>query len=671
MLEEKMKLNLRNKFLIPTLLLVIIGMAVSSSISYFTSKRALENAIDGRITEVTKSITGQLDSWIARIKQDLDAWAELDIYQSDLLAQKEGNYSSSIKFIIEQLNQSMEKSPLYASLGLANVRGTVLMKTGLNDNQEIDVKNQEFFTKSFGGEVYISDVYLDETLSAPVFTVSAPVYGIEPFGTETTNEIIGVIYAVVKLNVFNQAYLDTVDVGKTGFAMIYNDQGMVVGHSDKSAVFNLNLKDHAFGQQMMEQKQGIITHTLDGSENLTSFNTFPETGWGVAVGVSTHEVFSSTEKIGWINLFLALAVTVLLTVSMWIMSGAMIINPISKVVGSLKDLADGEGDLTVRLDVGSEDEVGELSTCFNTFMKKLQAIIQEISENANTLNASSAELSKLSATMSQGVDGMSAKSNDVTVSADKMSDNINSVAAAIEQASTNMSLVATAAEEMTSTINEIARNSEKGRTITGEAVSRAKDASRKIDELGQAAKEIGKVTEAITDISEQTNLLALNATIEAARAGEAGKGFAVVANEIKELARQTADATQDIKSRISAIQSSTSESVTQVEEISKVINDVNEIVGTIATAVEEQSVTTKEIAGNVTQASGGIQEVSERMTESSTVVQGMAQDLSEVNQASSGISNSGSKVDLSSHELLELAEKLKNLVGKFKVGHGA
>lgn len=662
-----MKLKLRNKFLVPTLLLVIIGMAVSSSISYFSSKSALESAINGRISGVTKSITGQLDSWIVRIKQDIDAWSELDIYQSDLLTQKKANFSPNIKFIIEQLNQSKEKSPIYESVGLANTQGLVLMKTGLNSGQKINVNDKVFFNKSAGGEVFISDVYLDEKISAPVFTISAPVYGIVPFGTETTDEIVGVIYAVVNLDIFSSAYLDTIDVGKTGFAMIYSDQGTVVGHSDKSAVFNLNLQDHAFGLKMMEQKQGIITYTLDGAEYLTSFQSFPETGWGVAVGVGTHEVFSSTETIGWINLLLALALTIVLTISMWIMSGAMIINPISKVIGSLKDLADGEGDLTVRLEVGSEDEVGELSTCFNTFMKKLQTIIQEISENANTLNASSAELSKLSATMSQGADGMSAKSNDVTISADKVSDNINSVAAAIDQASTNMSLVATAAKELTSTINEIALNSEKSKNITGEAVSRAEDASRKIDELGQAAKEIGKVTETITEISEQTNLLALNATIEAARAGEAGKGFAVVANEIKDLAKQTADATHDIKKRIGAIQSSTSESVTQVEEISKVINDVNEIVTTIATAVEEQSVTTNEIAGNVTQASSGIQEVSERMSESSAVVQDMVQDISEVNKASSGISNNGSKVDLSSHELFALAEKLNNLVGKFKV----
>lgn len=159
------------------------------------------------------------------------------------------------------------------------------------------------------------------------------------------------------------------------------------------------------------------------------------------------------------------------------------------------------------------------------------------------------------------------------------------------------------AVSMTTTINEIAQNTEKANTITGEAVSEAKGASDNVDELGSAAQEISKVTETVTEISEQTNLLALNATIEAARAGDAGKGFAVVANEIKELARQTAEATQDIKRRIEGIQDSTSGTVTKIQQISKVINDVNDIVSTIASSVEEQSVTTKEIATNVAQAS--------------------------------------------------------------------
>lgn len=343
------------------------------------------------------------------------------------------------------------------------------------------------------------------------------------------------------------------------------------------------------------------------------------------------------------------------------------IRPISRVVTGLRDVAEGEGDLTARLEVKSMDEVGELAYWFNTFMEKLQGIIRNIAGNADTLNGSSSNLSTLSEQVSDGAEQMSSKVNTVASAGEEMSSNMESVASTMEEASTNISVVAASAEEVTSTINEIARNSEKARTTTNEAVSRAQNVSNKVDELGVSAREVDKVTEAITEISEQTNLLALNATIEAARAGEAGKGFAVVANEIKDLARQTAEATQEIKEQIDGIQNSTSGTISEIEQILKVINDIDEIVSTIAAAVEEQSVTTTEIAGNVAQVSQGIQEVSENVSQSSAVSSGIAKDIAEVNQTTSEISESSAKMKDNARELSELAHELKGMVSRFKV----
>jgi len=178
---------------------------------------------------------------------------------------------------------------------------------------------------------------------------------------------------------------------------------------------------------------------------------------------------------------------------------------------------------------------------------------------------------------------------------------------------------------------------------------------------------LNKVTETITKISEQTNLLALNATIEAARAGDAGKGFAVVANEIKELARQTATATSEIKNRIQRIQDTTAKAIGDIEQIPKVINEINEIVSTIASTVEEQSVTTREIADNVAQASLGIQEVTIHVAQSSTVASEIASDIAEVSQAAGEMAFNSSQVNMNADELHKLAEQLKGMVGKFTV----
>jgi methyl-accepting chemotaxis protein len=344
-----------------------------------------------------------------------------------------------------------------------------------------------------------------------------------------------------------------------------------------------------------------------------------------------------------------------------------VVNPIKKVANGLKDVAEGEGDLTKRLQVTSADEVGDLAKWFNIFMERLQGMIKDIAENADHLNENSAAFSDIANQMSLNAEQMSSKSNTVAGSTEEMSGNMDSVAAAMEEASTNINMVASAAEQMTSTINEIAQNSEKARSVTRDAVDSAKSTTERVGELGIAAKEIGKVTEAITEISEQTNLLALNATIEAARAGEAGKGFAVVANEIKELAKQTADATQEIKEKIDGIQRSTDATVDEIGQIFTIINGVNEIVSSIATAVEEQSLTTKEIAGNVAQASQGINQVNQNVAQSSSVASEINREMASLNQVASDMSNSGTQVNLSSSELSSLSKKLKDLVNQFKV----
>jgi methyl-accepting chemotaxis protein len=188
-----------------------------------------------------------------------------------------------------------------------------------------------------------------------------------------------------------------------------------------------------------------------------------------------------------------------------------------------------------------------------------------------------------------------------------------------------------------------------------------------MQELGKAAQEIGQVTETITNISSQTNMLALNATIEAARAGAAGKGFAVVANEIKELAKQTAAATEDIKGRISGVQSSAGTAIADIEKITAVIAEVGHIVSSIATAIEEQAAVTKDVAANIAQASSGVQEANERVAQTATVSRSMAQDIAGVDNAAGDIRSGGEQVRASASELSKLSEHLKSLVEQFRV----
>ncbi|MFP7755844.1 methyl-accepting chemotaxis protein [Thermodesulfobacteriota bacterium B35] len=325
----------------------------------------------------------------------------------------------------------------------------------------------------------------------------------------------------------------------------------------------------------------------------------------------------------------------------------------------------GDGDLRATSGISGKDELGRIGASLDAMGASLRTMMKNIAETGTTLFKSSSELGEMADDFASAAVDSAERTTAVAEAAEEMSTNMNTVAAATEEAATNISLVSTATDEMSSNISGIVRSTEKAQEITRVAVEEAGSASDKVDELGKAAQEIGKVTEAITEISEQTNLLALNATIEAARAGEAGKGFAVVANEIKELAKQTAEATGEIKARIDSIQNSTDATVSQIQQITNVINEVNEIVATIVTAVEEQSATTTEIAENIGQASLGIQEVTENVAQVSTVSGEVAQDISEVSQTSGAISDGSGRVKESAVALNRLAEELRVMVGRF------
>ncbi len=325
------------------------------------------------------------------------------------------------------------------------------------------------------------------------------------------------------------------------------------------------------------------------------------------------------------------------------------------------------GDLSAKTGIISADELGVIGEVLDETAGTLGGMIATISENTRNLNQASSDLTDISGQVFDGSREVTGRSESVAAASEELSTNMNSVAAAMEQAATNVGMVTSAADQMTATIQEIAQNTEKAREITAGAVSRAQDASGQVEELGEAANAIGTVVETITEISEQVNLLALNATIEAARAGEAGKGFAVVANEIKELARQTADATGEIKTRIEGIQVSTDGTVAGIGSISDVVTDINEIVATIATAVEEQSVTTREIADNVTQAAAGISEVNENVAQSSAVTGEVAGDIATVNQKANEMSNASTLVRDNAVTLSTLAAKLNEMVAQFKV----
>lgn len=342
-----------------------------------------------------------------------------------------------------------------------------------------------------------------------------------------------------------------------------------------------------------------------------------------------------------------------------------ITGPIKTLVGRLQSIAEGEADLTQRIEIQSKDELGELAKWMNLFIERIQGILKQVTQTSSTLTSASHRLSSTATQLAAGAEQTGQQSAVVSSAASQMSTNIASVAATSEQMSANVRSVATATEEMNSTINEIARNAEQSATVADQAAQLAEISNDRVGGLGQSADEIGKVIEVIQDIAEQTNLLALNATIEAARAGEAGKGFAVVASEVKDLAKQTATATDDIRKRIEGIQSSTGEAVDSIREITSVITNVNDVARTIAAAVEEQSITTREISQNVAEAASATDVVVAGVSDSATVSSNITTNIEGVDDGAKQTAAAADDTKQAGEQVSTLASELSGLVSQF------
>ena len=383
------------------------------------------------------------------------------------------------------------------------------------------------------------------------------------------------------------------------------------------------------------------------------------------IRTATGKAESMRNRLGMIlagfALILAASLMLMITTSLSLIRG---INKANRIAF---DLAEGEGDLTKRMGFVAKDEIGRLGRSIDTLLTTLGGMIGQIKDSGETLNNSGQELAALAEQMSGATATIQTRANGVAASAEEMNINMSNVAAAVEQAAINVSTVAGSTGAIAGTGKAIADSTKNALAMTSEAVTRSKNSYEMIGSLGNAAKEIGRVTETINEISEQTNLLALNATIEAARAGEAGKGFAVVANEIKELAKQTAGATVEINARIQGIQDSTGKTVEEIQKILQVINEVDTIVDSIASAVDNQTAATDEIAGNIEQASIGLQEVAHNVSQISAVSGEVAKDIADVSFSSQELAGSSSMVRQSAANLYSLTANMQSVTNRFKV----
>ncbi|MBF0100540.1 MAG: methyl-accepting chemotaxis protein [Desulfobacterales bacterium] len=506
--------------------------------------------------------------------------------------------------------------------------------------------------------------------------------------TDQSYEIVGAIYVGIPVQSAKSLknHIQSIVVGRTGFVFCVDTQGKLVVHKKEEGA---NWQDQEFIQHMIQTKNGFYEYQspLTHTDKVVSYRYFEPWDWIIVASTFEDEF---TERISSVKFYLFVIIGVFFIFGCFLSFGIAkkITKPILIISDHLKQVA--EGDLTHPLTITQHDELGEMSQNLNSAVQHTHDVIKKLAQTTHNLSTSSKDMQNVANEMtstanqsktvsenalitidqtSSSIKNMAAAAEEVSSQADlvasssnEASNNIKNIRDAIDPVSISVNTIAAAIEQMYATLNEVSRHSSRGAHVTNDAADKASQTSDIVNRLSNAAKEIGDVVDLIKGIAAQTNLLALNATIEAAGAGVAGKGFAVVANEVKELARQTAKATEQIQNKIQGMQSNTLVAIQAIEKIVSVINEINSIMTTIASSVEEQTATTNEISKNITQTASATKSVSNNVQDAVNIEMEVSMNINDVAKAAVAIAKDAADASVGTDKIRENMLQVNNAI---------
>ncbi len=700
-----MKLTIRSKLFVACML---VGLVPTVVIGTFAWKVATDmaNTMAREYQTVASGIADTIDRNLFERYGDVQAFG-----QNQVIADRDAWYRPGDESpIVQAMNSYVDTYDIYYLTLLVDLEGK-LIAVNSKDNSRKSIDTSSLYERNFGqsdwflnckaGKFFEGDgvtgtvveplhvdadvqtVYGDEGLalgfSAPVFDDQGEVVAfwknVAKFSL--VEEVFSATYQRLKSKGLGSAELTLLD--QKGNIIVDYDPGTRGSeeiHRDMDTIgkFNLVEREVEAAVQAVSGEAGSITRSYHarkkiyqcaGFSPLTGALGFPGMDWFVLVRVDEKEALAISRRIVFQLLGIgALVLCVVPTVS--ILLARRLTKPISRTVDVIEVMS--TGDLTKRIEIESHDELGDLGHGFNAFADKLQSTMRGLKDDTTTLSESADDLMNTASRLSDAAAKSTTQSVTVAAAAEEMSVNMNNMADSTRQVSSTISGTANALGQMEETITEIARSAERSAQVAGDVAKLTAESNQEIGSLGTSAEEIGKVIEVIQDIADQTNLLALNATIEAARAGEAGKGFAVVATEVKELAKQTASATEDIRGKIEAIQGTTGDVINSIEQITKGIDSVNEVTRSIASAVEEQSITTKEMSNNVSDVASAAETIAIGVEQSAEASREISVNIAGMRSGAKQASASAAKTRIGSNELSSIAERLDVLMKEFQLG---
>lgn len=655
--------SIRVKLCIIIIAIVAISLGALAGLNYWQAKKIVQEDIEYQLAKATDSQAESIKLWFDIRKAEIGAMARASVIVSS--NQEEG---------IAYLAREWKNNSLYENILWADTSGTFYGADGTKNS----IAERPYFKQAMQGKISISDPVMSRSTGKLVVIVAVPIFN--------GGKVVGMIGGAVTITDIENQIL-AVKVGKTGYAFLVREDGLLVIHPNKELANKVNIltdpdgsaEFKAIGEKMIKGETGIGRYTYKGDDKYVVYTLIPGTSWSIGINVAVKEM---TEKLDALTITSLLTIIVVLLISIVVIF--LIASRIAKPLQQLEHAAQriASGDISnVAVNINSQDEIGRLAKTFEMMAENLRSLIRQIGQSASQMAASSEEMTASAEQSAQAATQVAVSIVTVAHGADKQLELVDSatkmvdeISVGIQQVSNNAAIVASSTKQTASAANTGEQSIEKAVNQMNVIEQKTNATANVIRELEGKSKKIGQIVETIASIAGQTNLLALNAAIEAARAGEQGRGFSVVADEVRKLAEQSQQAAKQIADLIGEVQHQTSNAVVFMDEGKKEVTTGTEVVSLagasfreIIKMIRDISSQTNEIAGAIQRVTSGSQEIVQAVRAIDAESKNTAEQTQTVSAATEEQSASMEEIAAASQALSKMAEELQGSICKFKV----
>ncbi len=565
-----MKMNLRNKFLFPMLLLIILGMGTSTVVSYIKAKNALEQEIVSRLEQIADSTRKVIDAWIKDQKLNVSNWSRQKMYMTAVKDSFIGK--AARKSADSELAKVKADYQYYEDICVADTSGELVSASNEKIINKINVKDRAYFTASMEGKVYISKVMKSKGTGNPVFVVSAPI--------KEKDQVTGVLFGVVDLNSFTHLFVDPIKIGKTGYAYIYEKSGFLICHPDKSNILKLNMNDFDFGKRMLAQGNGLIEYEDKGLDKMVVFRTIPEVGWTLGISANTAEILVSVRNLSYWNLGVALGVVLLAAIVILLLVQS-IVKPINRIVNGLK-----QGSEQV---AAGADQVSASSQSLAEGAGEQAAAIEETSSSMEEMSS----MTKQNAGNARQADSLMKEVGDFGKQANDAMEQLTVSMADISNASEETSKIIKTIDEIAFQTNLLALNAAVEAARAGEAGAGFAVVADEVRNLAMRAAEAAKNTAVL-----------IEGTVKKVHDGS---GFV---SRTSDAFAQLNQSSVKVGELVSEIAAASDEQAQGIEQINRAVSEMDKVVQQVAANAEESASASEEMSAQSLEMKATVRELS-------------------------------------------------------------